>query len=107
MLMNRVAAVADVPPPAPTPARTLQLALAPNPATIGSRVTFVAPQAGDASIEVYSVTGRQVASRALGLVAAGRRSEAIPGRAQLAPGLYWARVSVGTAVEAIRFVVTR
>ena len=107
ILLNRVAALADVPPPAAAPARTLQLALAPNPATLGSRITFVAPQAADASIEVYSVTGRQVASRALGLVAAGRRSEAIPGRAQLAPGLYWARVKVGESAGAIRFAVTR
>ncbi len=107
VLLNRVAALADVPPPAATPARALQLALAPNPATLGSRVTFVAPRAADASIEVYAVTGRQVASRALGLVAAGRRSEAIPGRAQLAPGLYWARVKVDETVDAIRFVVTR
>jgi hypothetical protein len=46
----------------------------PNPLQERTTIRFVMARAGDVSLDVYDVQGRQVASRALGAQAAGERS---------------------------------
>jgi len=93
-------------PQAPLVSR-FRLAGSPNPASGRVALTFALPRAGVVRLTLYDVAGRRVATpidhRAL---PAGPGSLAF-GTDDLAPGLYFAELALGTEMESIKLLVTR
>jgi photosystem II stability/assembly factor-like uncharacterized protein len=79
----------------PVVAQSYALASYPNPFNPATEIRFSLPQAGIASLIVYDVTGRVVATLAEGLLAAGEHHRTFNGAA-LPSGLYFARLSAGS-----------
>lgn len=95
-----------------TPPRAAALELAapwPNPAAGGMALAFTLPRAGDISLRVLDVTGREVARPAAGVFGAGIHTVRWNGRssagAALPAGLYFVRLSTPDGVRTAR--VTR
>jgi len=82
----------------------------PSPATVGPiRLEFAVPVDGDAALEIYTVTGREVWRLPLGFAAAGRRSAMWDGRLAggepAKPGVYFARLSTRAGDRNCRLVL--
>ena len=84
----------------------LVLAVAPNPTTGASRVLVSAARAGDATVAVFDVTGREVARLHGGPLAAGDHAFGLEAGA-LAPGVYVVRVGLDGAAATLRLTVAR
>ncbi len=63
------------------------------------------PIGGDARFEMFDVAGRRVDSRELTGLERGTHAVGLP--AQLANGVYWARLNQGSATRTARVVVLR
>lgn len=92
--------------PPPHGAEALTLAVAPNPAPSGARLTFRLPDATSVRLAVYDALGREVAVLAEGPHAAGPHEVALDAHA-LAPGVYLARLTAGDRSATARLTVTR
>jgi hypothetical protein len=72
---------------------------APNPSRGAVEIGFALPRAGGATLEVFDMAGRRVATLANGTFAAGPQRAAWDGRTEsgevAAAGLYWARLTQG------------
>ena len=107
---SRVAALSkfsfiDV-PEAPLVSR-FRLASSPNPARGRVALTFALPRAGVVRLALYDVAGRRVATPIdHGALPAGPGS-LVFGTDDLAPGLYFAELALGTEMESIKLIVTR
>lgn len=88
--------------------RALRLAAAPNPAAGAMRFALELPEAGEARVEVFDLSGRRVATVLQGRLEAGRVSLEWAGRGddgrRVAPGVYLARVRQGGRSQAVRIV---
>lgn len=97
--------VTAAPSPRPVPA-SFGLTAWPRPLRAGQplHVAFDLPQAGEASLAIYDVLGRRVASRTEGPRAAGRTTVewALPG---LTSGVYLVRLNQGASVAGARLLV--
>jgi len=88
----------------------LELALRgfqPNPSVGTPQVAFVLAEASPATVEVYDVAGRRVASREVGGLGPGRHAVALDAGDRLAAGVYAIRLVQGGRVLTARGVVTR
>jgi hypothetical protein len=93
------------------PAHTMMLAPSPNPARGASTLEFGLAQRGDAELSIFSVDGARVRTLAHGPHEAGAyrltwRGEDDAGQ-QLAPGVYWARLTTGGLKLTRRIVFLR
>lgn len=80
----------------------------PNPAPGGLlRVAYTLPEAAPASLELFDVKGRRVASADAARAGAGRHVVDLAADHTVAPGLYFARLTQGTRALQARIVVTR
>lgn len=92
--------------PRPTAPRALALAPLANPARGRVRFAFDLPSDGRASVAIYDVTGRRVATLLDGWQSAGHRE--LEWNAAGAPtGVYFARVTSATASASARVVLLR
>jgi len=81
----------------------------PNPAVPGPvRIDYALPSSGDAAVEIYTVSGRQVWRRSLGMAPVGERSVSWDGRlpsgALADPGVYFARLVTAAGERRCRLV---
>jgi hypothetical protein len=94
---------------APTNVNTALLAPAPNPAAAGAALTFTLARANVVELSIYSVTGRLVRTLLAGERAAGSHTITWAGdddaRRPVAPGLYYARLSVRGGPQFTRTLV--
>ncbi|HXS81540.1 MAG TPA: hypothetical protein VN896_02385 [Methylomirabilota bacterium] len=80
------------------PARPIELSTpAPNPARGAWLARLALREAGSVSLEAFDVAGRRVLAVDLGVLPAGRHALAVPGGAELAPGVYRLRARSGNA----------
>jgi len=82
----------------------------PNPFTEQASIGFDVPGAGPVSLRVYDVSGRVVATLIEGEMAPGRYSSTWSGRgsgSNLAPGVYFVRLSAGGEVRTRKVVRVR
>ncbi|MEE9457435.1 MAG: T9SS type A sorting domain-containing protein [bacterium] len=79
---------------------------APNPARTTTTFAFSVPAACDATLTVYDIAGRKVATPFAGAASAGENELAVDVSA-LAPGVYTYRLEAGGATAAKRMVVVR
>ncbi len=91
-----------------TPARTVLLAPAPNPARGSAHLAYALAQRGNVELAVFSVDGRRVRTLAHGVQEAGEyriawRGDDDGGHPQ-APGVYWARLETATGTFTRRIV---
>jgi len=82
----------------------------PSPASAGPvRLDYSLPSPGEAALEIYTVSGREVWRRPLGLAPAGRRSAVWDGRlaggGPAEPGIYFARLSTPHGERNCRLVL--
>ena len=77
----------------------------PNPARGPLNVTFSLPSRQTTTLGVYDVSGRQVASRDLSELGAGRHTVTLGARAALRPGVYMVRLTQGNRSVSARAVV--
>jgi len=102
-LWRRSIANVGVPPDDPR----LQFAIAgAQPIGDAVRFRFEMPVSGRAAIDVYDVAGRRVSAPVHGELTAGPH-EIAWNASELAPGVYHARLSVGSRTEAVRLVRVR
>jgi len=96
--------------PAPEPRLRLE-SVWPNPASGPAELVFHQVEAGPVRVEIVDVTGRMVAARAAGDLAAGRHTFRWDGRdrsgAAAAAGAYFVRVSGGGASVTRTILVVR
>lgn len=88
----------------------LELALRgfqPNPSAGIPMVGLVLAEAAPATLEVYDVAGRKVASREVGALGPGRHELRLDASQRLAPGVYAIRLVQGERALTARGVVTR
>ena len=90
---------------APLP-RELGLTAFPNPFNSATTLAFTLPQAGDATLTVYDVNGREVLRRELGCLTAGAHTTRFDGQ-YLASGLYFARLDAGRASRTAKLLLVR
>jgi len=84
----------------------LAVAAFPNPARRGAlRLDFSLPTAAPATLELLDVTGRRAIAREVGGGAAGRYSIRLAMERDLAPGLYFAKLTQGGVARVSRVVV--
>ncbi|HDQ99264.1 MAG TPA: T9SS type A sorting domain-containing protein, partial [candidate division WOR-3 bacterium] len=90
---NPIAGVKEKPATAP---RALNASVGPNPFARNTRIRFVLPRAGEASLVVYDAAGRPVRGLAAGRMEPGRYSAAWDGRddagSRVAAGVYLYRL---------------
>jgi len=77
------------------------LAAGPNPCSGALRVTFALPRAGREALELIDISGRCIASRALGTLEAGPHDVRWDAATSLGSGVYWVRLR-GDHVSAAR-----
>ena len=82
----------------------------PSPAPVGPvRLEYSVPAPGEATLGIYTVSGREVWRRPLGFSPAGRRSETWDGRlaggGPAVPGVYFARLSTRQGERNCRLVL--
>ena len=91
------------------PASTALLAPAPNPAAGASTISFTLARAGAVELAVYSATGRRVRTLVRGDTPAGMHTFTWAGdddaRRSVAPGLYYARLTVRGGPHFTRTIV--
>ena len=90
--------------------RALTLALEglrPNPAVAGLNVSFMLPAATSATLALLDVGGRRVIEREVGALGVGRHLLLLADGRQLAPGMYWLRLSQAGETRLARGVVVR
>ncbi len=93
----------------PLPAGTV-LAVRPNPARGACVLRFTLPHSGTAAFTLHDPAGRRVFARDLGPLPAGSGTSELtaPDVAALAPGLYFARLTLdGERVATTRLLITR
>ena len=79
----------------------------PNPTTQDLRVSFGLPESRPATIEVFNVSGRLVASREVGSLGVGFHTVTLGGRGTLASGVYIVRLTQGGKKLTTRAVLVR
>jgi len=84
----------------------LQLAAAPLTTGRGFAVELTLPGPGDASLEVFDVSGRRLHEQAVGTLGAGRHAVDL-GSTAWSPGVYWVRLTQGGALQQRRVVLLR
>jgi hypothetical protein len=82
----------------------------PSPVAIGPvRLEYALPVAGEATLEIYSVSGREVWRRPLGFARTGTRSAIWDGRLgggqRVEPGVYFARLVTPRGMRSCRLVL--
>jgi hypothetical protein len=90
--------------------RALALALEglrPNPAVGPLTVAFTLPSWAPATLELLDVGGRRVLAREVGSLGAGSHLLHLDGGSQLAPGMYWLRLTQAGRALVARGVVVR
>jgi hypothetical protein len=88
---------------------SLQLKIMPNPASAGAQVQYVIPDAGNVTLEVYSMTGQQVGVYQAGFISPGSAEiplQSITGQAPLATGMYWLKLSVDSHYNICPFIIS-
>ena len=80
--------------------------ISPNPAPDGWIVSFAAPTAANATLEVLDVGGRLITSHDLAALRIGENSTYVPA-ANLSPGIYWVRVRQGAHSSMAKAVKAR
>ena len=78
----------------------------PNPFNPETKLTFNIPEAGQVSLVVYNVSGREVAKLYDGWYNAGVH-EAVFGAAHLPSGIYFARLTAGDAQETQKLMLVK
>jgi hypothetical protein len=78
----------------------------PNPASASATIAYDLPRAGDVSLQLYDVTGREVATLVKGHRESGRHVVPVA-TGRLAPGAYYYVLRVGDAVETRKLIVAR
>jgi hypothetical protein len=96
-------ATVDVPVDVPAASR---LACAPNPVRGAAELRFRLPSAAKASVHLYDLSGRRVASLYDGVAPAGETRVTWDAGAT-APGLYFARLSAGDRVDSERVLLLK
>ncbi len=90
----------------PPAARFALTGARPNPAPRGHlQVAFVLPSAEPASLELYDLGGRRVATQTVGVLGAGEHVLELHPAGALDAGIYWLRLSQGTQRATTRVVV--
>ena len=80
----------------------------PNPASAGDlNVAFSLATRAAGTLELLDVTGRRVAWRELGSLAAGSHVLRMSETAAISPGVYWLRLAQGTRVATARVALIR
>jgi hypothetical protein len=79
----------------------------PNPTQNDLQVTFGLPMARPAKLEVFSVSGRMVASQEVGGLGVGLHTVTLRGRGRLPSGIYLVRLRQGGKSLTTRAVVVR
>jgi hypothetical protein len=79
----------------------------PNPVVGAMNASFSLATGEPATLSVIDVTGRQVHSREVGSLGAGRHVLPLDLGARMAPGLYWLKLSQGGRSLLARAVVIR
>jgi hypothetical protein len=80
----------------------------PNPVRGGPlAVRFTLPGAAAASLELFDVAGRRIATREVGALGVGRHTLELRESAGLAPGLYLVRLTRGPDAQVTRVVVLK
>jgi hypothetical protein len=90
--------------------RALALALEgmrPNPAVRELTVSFTLPHEAPATLELLDLAGRRVSQRQVGSLGPGRHALRLEEGPQLAPGVYWLRLTQGARTLTARGVVVR
>ena len=90
--------------------RPLTLALEglrPNPAVRELTASFTLPSAAPATLELLDLAGRRVSGREVGSLGPGRHALRLDQSPQLAPGVYWLRLTQGGRALTARGVVVR
>lgn len=93
--------------PDPVPAN-YAINIYPNPVSSASRIAYALPQAGNVSIGVYDMLGRQMALFNAASQPAGNRSvtlRQVLGGRSLSAGMYMLKVSVGSFEETRKIIV--
>ncbi|MEQ1834339.1 MAG: DNRLRE domain-containing protein, partial [Candidatus Eisenbacteria bacterium] len=100
--------VTDVPPGTP---RAAALFAAPNPTRAGTRVAFTLPVRSRASVAVYALDGRRVATLRDGMLEAGEHTLQWDGRdgegRKVAPGVYLLRLVTPSGASVARVAALR
>jgi hypothetical protein len=81
--------------------------LSPNPCASACRVSFALPAAGRAVLEVIDASGRRVLARSLGVLQPGGHNASIALGADARAGLYFVRISQGTATAVAKLAHVR
>jgi hypothetical protein len=79
----------------------------PNPASGGTHLAFTLPDAGPVSLVVFDAQGRRVATVLERAWRAAGPHGAVVRTAELAPGIYFARLEWRGSARVTRFVVLR
>ncbi len=78
----------------------------PNPAVGGRlRVHFSLPSGAPATLELFDLSGRRIAERAVGLMGAGRHAVDLASGGRLRTGIYVVRLTQGTMQRSVRAAV--
>jgi hypothetical protein len=95
----------------PSAGSTLGLANYPNPFSGGTRISFILPEAGDASLEVYNLRGQKVRTLAGGNLGKGYHDYFWDGRdergASVSSGIYLVRCGMGSATAYSKVMLVR
>ena len=91
--------------PLATPAFGLR-GVSPNPVTLGSRVRFALPTAGEATLALVDLQGR-VARRWTVRAGAGEQELALGDLGPAGPGIYWLRLTCGDGQASCRIVLVQ
>ena len=95
----------------PGPSAVLHLHAAPNPVTESVAIEWSSARGGPAELTVCSIDGRRVRELVRSPQASGRQHVTWDARDEsgrrVAPGLYFARLAMGDAVESCRLVLIR
>jgi hypothetical protein len=86
-------------PTAAAMASRLQFAISPNPLASTTELRFIVPETSQVTIDLFDTSGRRVRSLVREILDAGPQSFGFDGRGQsgrdLAPGMYFVRLTVG------------
>jgi hypothetical protein len=81
--------------------------LRPNPAARELTASFTLPSAASATLELLDLAGRRVSEHRVGSLGPGRHALRLGDGRQLAPGVYWLRLTQGGRALTARGVVVR
>jgi hypothetical protein len=77
----------------------------PTPSTGPASIEFTLPDAQPATLDLFDIRGRRVATHEIGAQGAGRHAFALRGVDRLNPGIYLVRLTRGAEVRTTRMVV--